>query len=64
MTTEATIEKPKPTKKVCNTCEGLGVVMENAGACGACEFCRGREEKEVPCPECCGYEEDSEPSED
>lgn len=39
-------------KDVCSTCDGSGVVVENAGMCGGCEICGSREEREVPCPDC------------
>lgn len=35
--------------RVCPDCEGTGIVFMNAGCCGGCEHCGGREETQVPC---------------
>ena len=60
MKTDELIEsllKEVTEEEVCSTCNGSGIMVENAGMCGGCEVCGNREEQEVPCPDCIGDDE-------
>lgn len=46
--------KEEEEEAKCFTCDGEGIVTQNAGYCGGCERCGSTEEKEVECPDCEG----------